>query len=148
LGKAGYKNCLDFVLEGGSIESDGEGTVLTTAECLLSENRNNKSKEEIENRLKELFGLKQVLWLNHGYLAGDDTDSHVDTLARFCSADTITYIKCGDETDEHFEALKAMELELQSFKTTEGKSYNLIPLPMADAVYERMNGFPQLMPTS
>jgi len=68
---------------------------LTTAECLLSENRNNKSKEEIENRLKELFGLKQVLWLNHGYLAGDDTDSHVDTLARFCSADTITYINAG-----------------------------------------------------
>jgi len=142
LGKAGYKNCLDFVLEGGSIESDGEGTVLTTAECLLSENRNNKSKEEIENRLKELFGLKQVLWLNHGYLAGDDTDSHVDTLARFCSADTITYIKCGDETDEHFEALKAMELELQSFKTTEGKSYNLIPLPMADAVYEKDERLP------
>ncbi|MCE5332298.1 MAG: agmatine deiminase family protein [Bacteroidales bacterium] len=137
-----YKNCLDFVLEGGSIESNGEGIVLTTAECLLSENRNNKPKEEIENHLKELFGLKQVLWLNSGYLAGDDTDSHVDTLARFCSVDTIAYVKCEDETDEHFEALKAMELELQSFKTPKGKPYNLIPLPMTDVVYEQDKRLP------
>ena len=133
----GYKNCMDFVLEGGSIESDGEGTILTTAECLLSENRNNSSREVIEQKLKDYFGAKQVLWLDHGYLAGDDTDSHVDTLARLCPNNTIAYVKCDDETDEHYEALKKMEEELQSFSTLkDGGSYNLIPLPMADAVYD------------
>ena len=130
-----YQVCLDFVLEGGSIESDGEGTLLTTAECLLSDNRNNKSKEEIEARLKQLFGLEQVLWLHHGYLAGDDTDSHVDTLARLCSADTIAYVKCDILKDEHFAELKKMEIELQSFRTINNEPFNLIPLPMADAVY-------------
>jgi len=135
-GESDYKNCLDFVLEGGSIESDGEGTLLTTTECLLSDNRNNASKKHIEAKLKEYFGLKQILWLHYGYLAGDDTDSHVDTLARLCPNNTIVYVKCDDEIDEHYEALKKMEEELQSFSPlgAEG-SYNLIPLPMADAVY-------------
>lgn len=133
----GYRNCMDFVLEGGSIESDGEGTILTTAECLLSDNRNNSSREVIEQKLKDYFGAKQILWLDHGYLAGDDTDSHVDTLARLCPNNTIAYVKCDDETDEHYEALKKMEEELQSFSTLKGGgSYNLIPLPMADAVYD------------
>ena len=133
----GYKNCMDFVLEGGSIESDGEGTILTTSECLLSDNRNNSSREVIEQKLKDYFGAEQILWLDHGYLAGDDTDSHVDTLARLCPNNTIAYVKCDDETDEHYEALKKMEEELQSFSTLKGGgSYNLIPLPMADAVYD------------
>ncbi|MBN2766145.1 MAG: agmatine deiminase family protein [Paludibacteraceae bacterium] len=133
----GYKNCMNFVLEGGSIESDGEGTILTTSECLLSDNRNNSSREVIEQKLKDYFGAKQILWLDHGYLAGDDTDSHVDTLARLCPNNTIAYVKCDDETDEHYEALKKMEEELQSFSTLSIKSsYNFIPLPMADAVYD------------
>jgi agmatine/peptidylarginine deiminase len=133
----GYRNCMDFVLEGGSIESDGEGTILTTSECLLSDNRNNSSREVIEQKLKDYFGAKQILWLDHGYLAGDDTDSHVDTLARLCPNNTIAYVKCDEETDEHYEALKKMEEELQSFSTLKGGgSYNLIPLPMADAVYD------------
>lgn len=133
----GYRNCMDFVLEGGSIESDGEGTILTTSECLLSDNRNNSSREVVEQKLKNYFGAEQILWLDNGYLAGDDTDSHVDTLARLCPNNTITYVKCDDETDEHYEALKKMEKELQSFSTLGIKSsYNLIPLPMADAVYD------------
>lgn len=130
-----YSNQLDFVLEGGSLESDGKGTLLTTSECLLSENRNNKSKEEVEAILTKLFGLKQVLWLDHGYLAGDDTDSHIDTLARLCDEETIAYVKCEDTTDEHFDALSKMETQLKSFRTLEGKPYRLIELPMADAVY-------------
>jgi agmatine/peptidylarginine deiminase len=134
--KVGYRNCLDFILEGGSIESDGNGTLLTTVECLMSDNRNNKSQEEIEANLKEYFGLKQVLWLKHGCLIGDDTDSHVDMLARFCSKNTIAYVKCDDISDKHFLELKAMESELQHFKTSEDKPYRLIPLPMATAVYE------------
>ena len=135
-GEAGHKNCYDFVLEGGSIESDGEGTILTTSECLLSDNRNNLSEQDIETKLKAYFGLKQVLWLNHGYLAGDDTDSHVDTLARLCDRSTIAYVRCEDEKDEHFLELKKMKKELRQFKTPEGRYYRLIPLPMADEVWE------------
>ncbi len=131
-----YRNCLDFVLEGGSIESDGEGTLLTTSTCLLSDNRNDLSREAVEKKLKEYFGLQRVLWLNHGYLAGDDTDSHIDTLARFCDVNTIAYVKCEDERDEHYTELKKMEEELMQFRTVSGAPYRLIPLPMADAVYE------------
>jgi agmatine deiminase len=124
-----------FALEGGALESDGKGTLLTTAECLLSPNRNSfLSKDEIEDFLKDHFGLERVLWLDHGYLAGDDTDSHIDTLARFCDEHTIAYVKCDDETDEHFEALKSMESQLKSFVDNDGKPYKLIPLPMARKV--------------
>lgn len=133
---ADYRNNLDFVLEGGSIESDGEGTLLTTSTCLLSDNRNDLTKEAVEAKLKEYFGLNRVLWLENGYLAGDDTDSHIDTLARFCDANTIAYVQCDDEADEHFESLKTMEEELRNFTTVSGKPYRLIPLPMADAVFE------------
>ena len=131
-----YQNMLHVVLEGGSIETDGEGTILTTTRCLLSANRNDyKSKDEIADYLSLIFGAKRVLWLNHGYLAGDDTDSHIDTLARFCDSETIAYVQCTDSGDEHFEELSLMENELQKFKTPEGKPYRLIPLPMAEAVY-------------
>ena len=132
-----YYNRRNFILEGGSLESDGEGTLLTTTTCLLAANRNQPmTQQEIEYSLKEMLGVTRVLWLNHGYLAGDDTDSHVDTLARFCSPDTIAYVKCEDETDEHYKSLKAMEEELQAFLTASGEPYRLIPLPMADAIYE------------
>lgn len=130
-----YINKIDFILEGGAIESDGEGTLLTTSQCLLAPNRNQPmTKDEIEDYLINSFGLKRVLWLNHGYLAGDDTDSHIDTLARFCNKDTIAYVSCDDENDEHYEELKKMEDELKLFKTFQNKPYNLIPLPMADVV--------------
>jgi len=128
---------IDFVLEGGSIESDGEGTILTTSQCLCNPNRNGGlTKKEVESKLKEYLGAKQVLWLDHGYLAGDDTDSHIDTLARFVNKDTIVYVKCEDHSDEHYEALKLMEEQLQSFRTTEGTPYQLIPLPMCEAKYD------------
>lgn len=129
------QNMQPFVLEGGSIESDGNGTLLTTVECLASVNRNEYlQKEELEHYLKDVLGVQRILWLENGYLAGDDTDSHVDTLARFCSEDTIAYVQCADETDEHFEELQAMEEELQAFTQANGEPYRLIPLPMADRV--------------
>ena len=128
-------NMQPFVLEGGSIESDGKGTLLTTVECLSSQNRNEYlQKEELEAYLKDVFGFERILWLENGYLAGDDTDSHIDTLARFCSEDTIAYVQCKDESDEHFEELQAMEQELQAFRQADGKPYRLIALPMADPV--------------
>ncbi len=131
-----YRNRLDFVFEGGSIESDGEGTLLTTSQCLLAPNRNQPlTRYEIEESLKKTLGAKRVLWINHGYLAGDDTDNHVDTLARFCDRQTIAYVRCTDEGDEHFEALRRMEEELKSFETGEGRPYRLVALPMADAAY-------------
>ena len=131
-----YQSMLHVVLEGGSIETDGEGTVLTTSRCLLSANRNDyKRKEEIADYLSMILGAKRILWLNHGYLAGDDTDSHIDTLARFCNPETMAYIQCTDPDDEHFEELSQMENELRQFKTLSGKPYRLISLPMAEPVY-------------
>lgn len=137
-----YRDCLDFVLEGGSIESDGMGTVLTTTQCLLSANRNDIRRNEAEQRLKYYFGASRVLWLEHGYLAGDDTDSHIDTLARFCDENTIAYVKCEDETDEHFRELKLMEEELMKFKRLNGEPYKLIALPMADGVFDNGDRLP------
>ena len=138
-----YRNKLDFILEGGSIESDGKGTVLTTSSCLLSPSRNgNKSKEEIDQYLHKELGAERVLWLNHGHLAGDDTDGHIDTLARFCSSDTIAYVQCVDPEEAHFDELVKMENELKTFKTLDGQPYNLIPLPMADPIYEEGQRLP------
>ena len=131
-----YRNQLNFILEGGSIESDGKGTILTTTECLTAPNRNQPmNKADIEMQLKKTLGANRVLWLDYGYLAGDDTDSHIDTLARFCDENTIAYVKCEDAADEHFEELQKMEAQLRSFVDFEGKPYTLIDLPMADAVY-------------
>ena len=128
-------NMQPFVLEGGSVESDGQGTILTTMECLSSVNRNEYlNQEQLEYHLKDMLGAERILWLENGYLAGDDTDSHIDTLARFCNETTIAYVQCEDPADEHFEELKAMEEELKAFRTTTGQPYRLIPLPMADEV--------------
>lgn len=131
-----YQSIKNFVLEGGSVESDGEGTLLTTEGCLLSRNRNDHlSKEQIDEFLEEILGVSRILWLQNGYLAGDDTDSHIDTLARFCDSQTIAYVQCADSCDEHYEALTKMESELQQFRTQSNEAYRLLPLPMADAMY-------------
>ena len=130
-----YANRLGFVLEGGSIESDGMGTLLTTSECLLSPNRNGQlNKKDIEEYLCSTFHLQRVLWLDNGYLSGDDTDSHIDTLARFCSPDTIAYVQCTDPDDEHYDALHLMEEQLKTFRTLKDTPYRLLPLPMPNAV--------------
>lgn len=135
--KVSYRSHLNFVLEGGAIESDGKGTLLTTSQCLTSPNRNQPmTLNEIEAYLKKSLGASRVLFLDYGYLAGDDTDNHIDTLARFCDENTIAYVKCDDENDEHYDELLKMEQQLRSFKTIEGKPYRLIPLPIADAVYD------------
>lgn len=131
-----YRDMRPFVLEGGSIDTDGCGTLMATSECLLSLNRNEYlSREEIEARLSQAFGLKRILWLDHGGIAGDDTDSHVDILARFCSPDTIAYTSCDNPSDENYAPLKAMEEQLRSFRTLDGKPYHLVPLPLPEPLY-------------
>ena len=92
------------------------------------------NKVEIEEYLKHALHITRILWLDHGYLSGDDTDSHIDTLARFCSPDTIAYVKCDDPSDEHYDELAKMEAQLKTFLTPMGMPYNLLPLPMADKV--------------
>lgn len=119
-----------LVLEGGSIESDGKGTLLTTEECLLGPNRNpHLSREELEAALAGEFGADSILWLGSGFLAGDDTDSHIDTLARLCPENTLLYVSCPDKKDLHYSALRQMAEELASFRTRDGRPYRLIPLP-------------------
>ena len=126
-----------FVLEGGSIESDGCGTVLTTASCLFSNNRNEPwLGRNTKDDLAFFLGADRLLILKHGYLEGDDTDGHVDTLARFCNPETIAYVQCTDPEDSHFDELLAMERELLALRTAEGKPYRLISLPMAEPVFD------------
>ncbi|MCR4921250.1 MAG: agmatine deiminase family protein [Bacteroidaceae bacterium] len=132
-----YEDHLDFVLEGGSVESDGQGTLLTTTHCLTAPHRNQPlSQADIELRLLHYFRAQRILWLDHGYLAGDDTDSHIDTLARFCAPETIAYVKCTDPTDEHYEELSKMEEQLREFRTLWGEPYSFVPLPMPQPCYD------------
>lgn len=127
----------DFILEGGSVESDGNGTLMTTSNCLLNPNRNRGlSKKRIEEKLEELLGAKRILWLEHGYLEGDDTDSHIDTLARFANENTIVHVSCDNTNDVHYKELKLMEKDLKAFRTSSGKPYRLISLPWPDAKYD------------
>lgn len=121
---------VDFVFEGGSIDTDGRGTGLVTARCLLSPSRNPALEQAaITTVLKTELGLQRVLWLYHGYLAGDDTDGHVDTLVRFCNPTTIAYCACTDADDEHYVELQALERELQALRTAQGDRYRLVALP-------------------
>ncbi len=119
----------NLILEGGSVEFSGDGVLLTTEECLLNSNRNGLNKADLEIKLKEIFGLKKIIWLKNGFIKGDDTDSHIDTLARFIAPNAIAYAACDDENDEHFAALKAMENELQA------TDYELIKLPIPSPLY-------------
>ena len=132
-----YVDCLDFVLEGGSIESDGKGTVFTTTGCLLAPHRNQPmTKEQIEERLKRELHAKRILWIDHGNLTGDDTDGHIDTLVRICPEDTLLYVGCDDPKDEQYEDLRLMEEQLKTFRTLDGKPYRLEKLPMPRPIYE------------
>ena len=135
--KGEYVDCLDFVLEGGSIESDGKGTIFTTSCCLLASHRNQPmTREEIEARLKQDLCAERVLWIDYGHLTGDDTDGHIDTLVRIAPNDTLLYIGCDDEADEQYEDLKKMEEQLKTFRTMEGEPYKLVKLPSPRAIYD------------
>lgn len=127
----------NLVLEGGSIEVDGEGTLLTTESCLLNPNRNPKLKRiQIESELQRCLGVDRILWLRQGAIVGDDTDGHIDTLARFCDASTIAYQACGDRRDPHYAGLQAMAGELRALRRKHGDPYTLVPLPWPKAIHD------------
>lgn len=122
-----------FILEGGSIDSDGKGNLLTTTKCLLSPNRNpGMSCDEIEGCLRDWLGIGRVLWLNHGCLAGDDTDGHIDTLVRFAPDDTILF--CEGGTAEQANGLEDMAAELKTLHRSNGLPWNIIGLPLPEPV--------------
>lgn len=133
----------DFVLEGGAIESDGKGTIMTTECCLMAPNRNQPmDKEEIEEELRFRLKAKRIIWLKHGSLIGDDTDGHIDTIVRLAPNDTLLYNKCTDENDEQYADFVALEEELKELRTLDGKPYKLIPLPQPDAIYDEGERLP------
>lgn len=133
-----YNDCRDFVLEGGSIESDGRGTILTTDSCVLTDTRNGASREDVEARFARDFGATHVLWLDNGALEGDDTDGHIDTLARLAPDDTILYCasKAGEDADGQTPGLEAMRRCLEEMRTPEGRPYNLVEMPLPDPIFD------------
>lgn len=134
---SGYECDTDFVLEGGSIESDGKGSIFTTTFCLMAEHRNQPlTREEIEERLLKSLHAKRIVWLDYGQLIGDDTDGHIDTIVRLAPNDTIVYNGCDDEKDEQYNDFNSLEEQLRQLKTLDGEAYNLLRLPMPDAIYD------------
>jgi len=133
----------DFVLEGGSIDVDGKGGLMTTSRCLLAASRNpDKTQMQIEMLLAQQLGVKRFYWLHHGNLVGDDTDGHIDTLARFVDEQTIVYSACNDPQDEQYSGLKKMEQELMLFRNWQEHPFTLIPLctpkPIFNAQRQRL----------
>lgn len=130
-----------FVLEGGSIESNGQGTLLTTARCLLdARGRRREDRAALVDRLTETLGVHTVHWLEHGDLIGDDTDGHIDTLARFVDAQTIVYQGCDDPEDAHYAPLTAMAEELAGLRDPHGAPYRLIALPLPGPQHDPHDG--------
>lgn len=127
---------INFILEGGSIDVNEQGQLLTTTRCLLSNTRNSTlNQAEVEQHLKNYLGVKQVLWLHEGALSGDDTDSHIDMLARFTEHDAILYTSCSNMHDPNYAALQRMRNELIALCQQQQLAYPLIELPIPSAVY-------------
>lgn len=135
--QAALENHTGFVLEGGSIESDGKGTIFTTSQCLLAPHRNQPfTRIDIEKQLLNYFHAKRIVWLDYGNLVGDDTDGHIDTIVRVAPHDTLLYVGCDDASDEQYADFQALEKQLKSVLTYEGYPYRLLRLPMPDPIYD------------
>ncbi|HTQ99205.1 MAG TPA: agmatine deiminase family protein [Candidatus Acidoferrum sp.] len=136
---------INYELEGGSIETDGQGSLLTTAHCLLDSNRNNDfTKEQVEQFVLNQLGLSRILWITEGALLGDDTDSHIDNLVRFCSSDTIAYATCSRQDDVHYAPMQKMKAQVEALRQPNGQPYKLeaieIPAPQFDEHGKRLPG--------
>lgn len=130
----------NFILEGGSIDTNGKGIILTTSRCLLESNRNVLSKNNITKKLKKYLKINEVIYLENGALIGDDTDSHIDNLARFVNENTIVYLQCSNKNDPNFMELQKMELELKSIANKKG--FYIVPIPMPKAIYYNKRRLP------
>ncbi|MEO7067153.1 MAG: agmatine deiminase family protein [Rhodanobacter sp.] len=128
---------VDWALEGGGIESDGAGTVLTTWRC-LTQRHPQQSRADMTILLRDNLHAERVLWLDYGYLEGDDTDAHIDTLARFAPNDRIVYQACSDSADRHYDELQRMAAELAALRTPVGQPYQLSPLPWPQPILDNV----------
>lgn len=134
-GSTGLKS-VDTILEGGSIETNGNGWLFTTSSCLLQHNRNpGYDQDRFESAFSEFFGCKYIIWLQHGVITGDDTDGHIDTLLRFCSENVIVYQQCRDPAHVDYASLKKMEDQLVDCNNEYGQPFTLVPIPVPDKIY-------------
>jgi agmatine/peptidylarginine deiminase len=132
---------VSMVLEGGAIEVDGQGCLLARESCLIDEHRNpGWTRDRVAQALHDHLGITRIHWLRHGHLEGDDTDAHIDTLARFADPHTIVYQACDDAADAHHPALQAMAQELTQLCTAQGQPYRLIPLPWPRPIHDPDDG--------
>jgi len=128
-----------IIMEGGSVEFNGKGTVLTSTACLLNPNRNpHLNQSQIEQYLCDYYGVEQVLWVDEG-IVGDDTDGHIDDTVRFVNEDTVITVIEEDKNDDNYELLQTNLRQLQAMRLLNGKQLNIIELPMPpELVYEDM----------
>ena len=134
----------DIIMEGGSVDFNGAGTVITSTCCLLNENRNpHLQQAQIEQYLGDYYGIEQVLWVSEG-IVGDDTDGHIDDTVRFVNEDTVLTVVESNVLSENFDLLQKNLKELKAMRLADGKQLNIVELPMpADVIYEG-----QLLPAS
>ncbi len=133
--KGEYENHDDFILEGGSIESDGKGTIFTTANCLLAKNRNKHlTKEQIEEQLKKRLGATRIVWFNHGSLKGDDTDGHIDTLVRCAPNETLIYASHKKADKQNIKEISKLYHEIHKIRNTYGRPFKLVSLPFPEPI--------------
>jgi len=125
-----------IILEGGAIDGNGEGCLLTTESCLLNPNRNPQlSREQVEEYLKSYLGIQKVLWLKGGEIAGDDTDGHIDQIARFVNPTTIVVSFCNDPTDDNYEPSQQNLRELERLTDVQGRPFRIVPLMLPRPLY-------------
>ena len=131
-----------IVLEGGSIDVNGKGTLLTTEQCLLNQNRNpHLNRKQIEDYLGKYLSVTNILWLKEGII-GDDTDGHIDDIARFVDSNTVVCVVEENESDENYEILRRNFEDLKIMRDQDGRALNVIPLPMPDPVIYEGNRLP------
>jgi Peptidylarginine deiminase and related enzymes len=123
-----------IVMEGGSVEFNGKGALLTSTACLLNPNRNpHLNQAQIEDYLVNYYGVEQILWVDEG-IVGDDTDGHIDDTVRFVNEDTVLTVVEENKQDENYELLQHNLKQLKQMRLLNGKQLNIVELPMPDAV--------------